>query len=330
MHPKITIMIPTYNQANFIGKAVESALAQDYSNLEVIVSDDCSTDNTYSVIQKYISDERFKYFKNDHNIGRVANYHKNLYELASGEWVLNLDGDDYFYDNDVISHLASCLLKNNDKNIVAVIGGTMIRYSEKDVEWNHKINSVLDGFDLFLKSDKITYNHGSILYHRETAKTIGYYQCDILSADKESYFRLLLNGKVILTGKIISVWRRTEITESSSLNSEKLISNLQYIEDPYQYTLKHKYDKIQIDDWKKRMLKNEFEGIMRRSALTKEYKIFFQTAFLLYKKYPSFELFLSPKIFAAFMSVKFSIFHSFLRNIYWLVTKKQFAPKEKH
>ena len=62
---KVTIMIPTYNQAKYISKAIESALSIDYSNIEVIVSDDCSSDNTEEVVSKYLSDNRYKYIKNE-------------------------------------------------------------------------------------------------------------------------------------------------------------------------------------------------------------------------------------------------------------------------
>jgi glycosyltransferase involved in cell wall biosynthesis len=65
-------MIPTYNQAKYISKAIESALNIDYPNIEVIVSDDCSTDNTEEVVSKYLSDDRFKYIKNEKNLGRVV------------------------------------------------------------------------------------------------------------------------------------------------------------------------------------------------------------------------------------------------------------------
>ncbi len=63
---KITIMIPTYNQAKYISKAIESALSIDYQNLEVIVSDDCSTDNTKEVVSKYLADKRFQYILLDY------------------------------------------------------------------------------------------------------------------------------------------------------------------------------------------------------------------------------------------------------------------------
>lgn len=78
-YPLVTIMIPTYNQSAFIVEAVESALMQDYENLEVIVLDDCSDDNTQKLLQAFNSDSRFYYHRNKKNIGRVKNYRKLLY-----------------------------------------------------------------------------------------------------------------------------------------------------------------------------------------------------------------------------------------------------------
>ena len=92
--PLVSIVIPTYNNATYIADALKSAISQDYSNLEIIVLDDASNDNTAEIVNPYTTDPRVRYFKNDQNIGRVANYHKGLYDLARGEWYLNLDGDD--------------------------------------------------------------------------------------------------------------------------------------------------------------------------------------------------------------------------------------------
>src|SRR6516225_6395200 len=101
--PTVTIMIPTFNQVNVVSSALKSALAQDYPNLEVVVSDDGSTDGTEYLIKKYSSERRLQFFKNSTNMGRVANYRNALYHYAQGEWVINLDGDDYFTDNRFVS-----------------------------------------------------------------------------------------------------------------------------------------------------------------------------------------------------------------------------------
>ncbi len=102
LKPKVSVMIPTFNQAHLVGEAIESALAQTYENLEVIVADDASTDDTPEVVGDFTNDPRLSYYRNSTNLGRVANYHRTLYERATGDWVVNLDGDDYFTDQEYI------------------------------------------------------------------------------------------------------------------------------------------------------------------------------------------------------------------------------------
>lgn len=98
--PKISIMIPTYNRAHYLVDAIESSLAQDYPNFEVIVSDNASTDGTEESVKKYLSDPRFRYYKNDKNLGSGPNYEKLLYVYATGEYGNYLTDDDYFIDKD--------------------------------------------------------------------------------------------------------------------------------------------------------------------------------------------------------------------------------------
>ena len=84
--PKVSIIIPTYNQSKYIKKAIQSALNQDYNNLEVVVSDDNSNDNTFEIVKPLLLQHiNLKYFKNPRNIGRVANYNKvlNEYRITS-------------------------------------------------------------------------------------------------------------------------------------------------------------------------------------------------------------------------------------------------------
>ena len=77
---KVSIAITVYNQAHYIGQAVESALAQDYPNLEVVVSDNHSTDTIELTMNKYRYDSRVKYFRNEQNIDMIANARKALLE----------------------------------------------------------------------------------------------------------------------------------------------------------------------------------------------------------------------------------------------------------
>jgi glycosyltransferase involved in cell wall biosynthesis len=90
--PLVSICIPTYNRAGMIGKAIESALGQSYRNIEVIVVDNASEDNTAEVVASY-ADERLRYVKNERNLGLFGNFNRCI-ELATGKYLYILHSDD--------------------------------------------------------------------------------------------------------------------------------------------------------------------------------------------------------------------------------------------
>lgn len=95
--PLVTIAIPTFNRSNYLLSAINSALSQSYANIEVIVSDNASTDETYNVVCN-ISDSRFKYNRHDNNLGQIANWNFCL-NSALGEYFIMLSDDDILEAN---------------------------------------------------------------------------------------------------------------------------------------------------------------------------------------------------------------------------------------
>lgn len=95
-NPFFSIVIPTYNRANLIQRAIDSVLAQEFSDFEVIVLDDGSTDNTEEVVRG-ISDKRLTYFKKN-NAERGAARNAGI-QLAKGNYITFLDSDDIVYTN---------------------------------------------------------------------------------------------------------------------------------------------------------------------------------------------------------------------------------------
>jgi glycosyltransferase involved in cell wall biosynthesis len=96
MSPKVSILIPTYNYAHYIGEAIESALNQTYTDFELIIIDDQSRDNTDEVVARYLTDPRVRYYKNKVNLGLAANFNEAL-KYASGEYIKYLLADDLFH-----------------------------------------------------------------------------------------------------------------------------------------------------------------------------------------------------------------------------------------
>ncbi|EOU1139815.1 glycosyltransferase family 2 protein [Clostridium perfringens] len=88
----VSIITPSYNTEKFIDKTIQSVLKQTYKNWEMIIIDDCSTDNTDQIVAKF-NDSRIKYIKNKKNLGAAISRNKALRE-AKGKWIAFLDSDD--------------------------------------------------------------------------------------------------------------------------------------------------------------------------------------------------------------------------------------------
>lgn len=233
--PLVTIMIPTYNQEKVIGRAIESALAQTYPNLEIIISDDCSKDETKAAVEKYLSNPKVKYFRNEKNLGRVGNYHKLIYELAKGEWVLNLDGDDYLTYPKYIEEAVH--LAEKDSEIKLVFARQKYKNESTGVvieQWPLDLPEIFEGNTYLLES--ANYKDGvpylSSLFSREHAIQRGVQNNDILASDTEAIFRIVAGQKIGFISKFVGVWCFNDKNESSNINVKKRIMNLDMVIGP--------------------------------------------------------------------------------------------------
>src|SRR5690349_581871 len=95
MNPLISICIPAYNNEAYIAETISSVLSQTYSVFEIIIVDDCSTDNTVEVVRKF-NDHRIRFYQNEKNLGMHGNWNRAL-SLAKGEYVKLLCGDDTIF-----------------------------------------------------------------------------------------------------------------------------------------------------------------------------------------------------------------------------------------
>lgn len=91
----VSVIMPSYNTGTYIVDSIQSVLNQTYTNWELIIVDDCSTDNTDDIVAS-IKDDRIRYFKNEYNSGAAVSRNKALRE-ARGRWIAFLDSDDLWY-----------------------------------------------------------------------------------------------------------------------------------------------------------------------------------------------------------------------------------------
>lgn len=129
-NPLVSVIIATYNRANYLPLAIESVLNQTYKNLELHIIDDGSTDNTTQVVSQYLSDSRLNYYKQT-NAGQGAATNRGI-RLSKGEYMAFLDADDLWIlqklelqvnaiqsKKDVGVLYSPCFVINGDGNIIS-------------------------------------------------------------------------------------------------------------------------------------------------------------------------------------------------------------------
>ena len=96
-NPLVSVLMTAYNREQYIAEAIESVLASSYTNFELIIVDDCSTDNTAVIAKEYASkDSRIKVFVNEHNLKDYPNRNKGA-SYAKGKYIKYLDSDDAIF-----------------------------------------------------------------------------------------------------------------------------------------------------------------------------------------------------------------------------------------
>ncbi len=106
----VSIIMPSWNTANFIAESIQSVINQTYTNWELIIVDDCSTDNTDEVVASF-KDERIRYFKNEVNSGAALTRNRAIRE-ARGEYIAFLDSDDLWLP-EKLEKMLSFMKENN-------------------------------------------------------------------------------------------------------------------------------------------------------------------------------------------------------------------------
>jgi glycosyltransferase involved in cell wall biosynthesis len=98
--PFFSVIIPTYNRAAFIEETIESVLQQNYPHYEIIVIDNCSTDNTEELLQPLIRAQKIQFIKHRENYERARSRNTGM-SAARGDFVTFLDSDDFMYPNNL-------------------------------------------------------------------------------------------------------------------------------------------------------------------------------------------------------------------------------------
>lgn len=170
--PLVSVIITTCNRAEYVKKALDSVLSQTYKNIEVVVLNDGSTDNTLETISAYKDkDERVIVLNNNPKLGFVESLNKGI-ALAKGEYIARIDDDDFWIDSEKLNKQVE-FLENNKEHVL--VGGGSIWIDEKGKEI---IRLLLPEKDDDIRNRILSDNcfvHSAVVFKKSDFKKVGGY-----------------------------------------------------------------------------------------------------------------------------------------------------------
>lgn len=136
----MVIVIPSYNNAKWYKRNLESVFNQKYSNYRICYVDDASTDGTGELVQEFVQkegmDKKVILVRNQSRLGAMENFYKTIHRyIRDHEIVVSLDGDDWLYNNHVLQTINNTYAKGN----IWLTHGTLIEWPQKVVSWSQSI-----------------------------------------------------------------------------------------------------------------------------------------------------------------------------------------------
>lgn len=213
-NPKVTVLIATWNRADCISRAIESVRAQTFTDWELVVADDGSTDDTPRILEALVKkDGRIKYLKFYH-IGRVSVVSNSGLRSSRGEYIAVLDSDDWWSDTRKLEKQVAFL--DLHKEYVGC-GGGMIVVDKKGGELYRFLNPETDGE---IRSRMLFGNpiaNSTAVFRALTAAKAGFYDESFpYSADREFWLRMGLQGKLYNFPEHFSYYTMNEASDSLS------------------------------------------------------------------------------------------------------------------
>lgn len=185
MNDLVSIVMPSYNTAQYIAESIKSVQAQSYMNWELLIVDDCSTDDTERIVKSYLSDSRIRFLRNDVNRGAAISRNRALKE-ARGRWIAFLDSDDLWMPNKLEKQISFMESKGYHFSYT--------KYAEIDADGN-RIGKIITGPNRITKAGFYNYCWPGCLTVMYDAEYIGVIQITDLKKNNDYAMWLKVSTK---------------------------------------------------------------------------------------------------------------------------------------
>ena len=195
--PKVSIVVPAWNEERYLEQSLESIKTQSFKDFEVIIVNDCSTDNTQKIIENFVNkDKRFKSKKTPINSGTGAALNLGFLD-ATGEYQTWVSGDSWVY-----SSFLECFVEALDKNPKAVLAYCNSLYFNQDKTYSEQKSIRFNKKKLW----EDNYLGQNWLFRGEAKKRAGEF-CNITCEDYYMHLMLAEQGNFVYVPKVLGCWR---------------------------------------------------------------------------------------------------------------------------
>lgn len=211
MAPRVSVLIPTYNYAGYLSEAIESVLSQSYTDFELLIIDDHSSDQTAGIVSSYAqADKRISFRVNPRNIGMVENWNLCLRE-AGGEYVKYLFADDLLCSADAVRLMVEALDDDPGVSLVASARRLIDPQGRPTAEVTHFPDSrCIDGRQVInrcLRHQKNLVGEPTAVMFRKRLAAEGFNPKFRQIVDMEFWFRLLEKGGFAYINRPLAAFR---------------------------------------------------------------------------------------------------------------------------
>lgn len=207
--PLVSVMLPVYNGSRYLSAAIESLLCQTYKNIEVLISDNCSTDSTQRIVEQFmLQDQRIKYSRNETNLGTIANHNLCL-AMAKGEYI-ELFGHDDILNPNCIEFLVNCL-EANPGAAFATSATDFIDENGSVIATNRPYeNSGIYSGDGFIRDCLKTFSDPIVspVLFRSKFKERGLSSAFVVASDLDFWFFMLQKGDLGYVDEVLMKYRK--------------------------------------------------------------------------------------------------------------------------
>lgn len=207
--PLVTIAMVTYNQEILVSKAIESVLAQGYPNFELIISDDCSKDKTWEIINSY-NDPRIKVYKTPKNLYQYGN-RNSVIEKANGKYLIFVDGDDLIYPHGLEYHVR--LLEEFSE-----CGYSTMHFFRNNMVYPVVINSYQFLKAEYFQNSFLGTSLAKIVFRTEALRKVGGFPLKYITSDDLLRLNIATEYPILITYQDPCWWRETPGQESGKIN----------------------------------------------------------------------------------------------------------------